>query len=241
MTVIASTIKKDMKTKKSTYSFLINDIAFEAHYFFGKEPTLEILHNGSSLGIVSEKTTKFDFTVNAETFPIKITAWMNIGNTFSSILNPTNNGIGIEVDGKPVQNTLADPGYHIKNGKTAYYILLIILGIKSIFTYYTTFKGYSSHLVAAIACAIYFVPFLLALAALIFYFRWTTFAVYFGFILSILEFIDYLFGLPDAIRSNANQMVSILIWMVIRISALWLFSNALKWKNKQKKDSSIEL
>jgi len=241
MTAISSTIKNDMKAKRTTYSFTVNDAAFEAHYSFGKNPTLEIVHNGASLGTISEKNTKVDFTANAETFPVKVTAWMNIGNAFVTFFNSANNGIGIEVDGKPVQNTIADPEYHIKSGKGAYYILLVILGIKSIFTYFSMVKEYASHFVAAIASAVYIVPLLLALLVLIFYSRWTTFAIYFGLILSILEFIDYLSGVPSTIQSGTNfNPVSILLWVGFRVSVLLIFFNALKWKIKQKKLGKID-
>jgi len=234
MNVIASTIKKDIKIQKITYSFTVNENSFEANYFFGKNPNLEISHNGVSLGIISEKKTKFDFTINGETFPVKVTAWMNIGNAFLSFFNSVNNGIGIEVDGNPVQGTLADPEHHIKSGKGAYYLLLAILGLKSIVTYYSIYKEYSSHLAAAISCAIYFVPLLVAVLALIFYSRWTTFAVYYGFILTILEFIDYLSGLPNAISTGINP-VSLLIWIGLRVSILLLFFNAFKWINRKRK------
>jgi hypothetical protein len=169
---------------------------------------------------------------NPETFPVKITAWIDAGNLFSSLIKTVINGVGIEVDGEPVQNTLTDPGFHIKNGKSGYYVLLFILLIKSIFAYYTAFKGSESHSVAAISSSIYFASLVLALVFFINYVRWTKVSLYLGIILSVLEFVDYAIGIPSGISSGVNG-ASILIWVILRIAALYLFFNALKWKNKQ--------
>jgi hypothetical protein len=233
MTIIGSTIKRDKKAKKTIYSFMVNDDVFEAYFFTGKKPALEIMHNGALLGFIEEQKTKFEFVANPEVNPVKITAWIDAGNSFSSIIKSMFKGVGIEVDGKPVQNTVTDPGFHIKNGRSGYSVLLFVFGVKSLFTYYTSFEEYASYFAAVISSAIYFVPFLLLLAAFINYARWTTFAIFAGLILSVLEFVDYIMGIPNSIRSGANG-VSILIWMILRIMALYLLFNALKWKNKQK-------
>jgi hypothetical protein len=232
MTVIKAAIKKEKASKKVIYSFEVNNDVFEAHYYTGKKQSLEIKHNGAMLGIIDRPKAKFEYVVNSETNPINITAWIDNGISISSFISK-NSGVGIEVDGKPVQYTLTDPETHINNGRSGLYILLFILAFKSIWTYYNTFKGYASHIVAGITSTIYFVPFILALIAGIKYKSWTTFAILTGIILSILELIDYAFGIPSSIIAGANG-VTLLIWILIRISALYLLYNAFKWKRKQK-------
>jgi hypothetical protein len=116
MNVIAATVKKEKTNKKIIYSFSVNNDAFEAHYFSGKKSTLEIMHNESLLGAIDKPKTKFEFVANPETSPVKITAWIDNGNSISSFIGKIN-GVGIEADGKPVQHTLAVPETHIKNGR----------------------------------------------------------------------------------------------------------------------------
>jgi hypothetical protein len=232
MTIIEATIKKDKASRKTVYSFAVDNDAFEAHCFSGKKPTLEIIHNGCLLGTIDTQKTKFEYVANPETSPVKVTAWLDNGNSISSFIGKIN-GIGIEINGNPVQHTLADPETHIKGGRSGLYILLFILSIKSIFTYYSAFKGYASHIVAGISCMIYFIPLLFVLVATIKYTRWTIFGLIVGSVLSLLEMIDYVMGIPDSISSGTNG-ASFLIWILIRISALYLFYNAWKWKSKQK-------
>jgi hypothetical protein len=232
MTTIEATVKKEKADKKTIYSFKVNNDVFDVHYFTGKKPALEIMHNGSLLGTIDKQKTKFDFEVNSETNAVNITAWIDSGNSLSSIIGRIN-GVGIEVDGKPVQHTLADPETHIQQGRSGLYLLLFILGVKSIFTYYTALEQYASHIVAGISFTIYFVPLLLVLTAAIKYKSWTTFAIITGMVLSVLETLDYAMGIPGSINAGTNG-VTVLIWILIRISALYLFYNALKWKRRQR-------
>jgi hypothetical protein len=232
MNIIQANVKKEKADKKIIYSFGINNDVFEAHYFTGKKPALEITHNGLPLGTVDTPKTKFNFAANSETGAITITAWIESGNSFSSFLGKAA-GAGIEVDGKPVQHTLADPQTHIKNGRSGLYVLLFILGFKSIWTYYSVFTQYTSHVVAGISCTIYFIPLLLALIAALKYKSWTTFAIITGIVLSILEMIDYVAAIPGSISSGTNG-ATFLFWILMRISALYLLYNAIKWRRKQK-------
>jgi hypothetical protein len=231
MAVIDAIVKKDKIDKKIVYSFGMNNETLEAHYFFGKKSSLEIIHNGVLLGVINDHKTKYDYIINPETNPIKVTAWIDNGNSFSAFMGKLK-GVGIEIDGKPVQHTLADPETHIKNGRSGLYILLFILGFKCILTYYINFKEYTSHIVAGISAIVYFIPLIIALVATIQYVRWTTFAIITGIIFAFLELVDYAMGIPNSITSGTNG-ASLLIWILIRISALCMFYNAWKWKHKK--------
>jgi hypothetical protein len=231
MAIIEAIVKKDKVDKKIIYSFVINNETLEAHYFFGKKASLEITHNGVLLGTINNPKIKHDYIINQEANPTKITAWIDNGNSFSAFMGKLK-GIGIEIDGKPVQHTLSDPETHIKNGRSGLYFLLFILGFKCIWTYYINFKEYTSHIVAGISTVVYFVPLIIVLVATIQYARWTTFAIITGIILAVLELFDYAMGIPNSITSGTNG-ASLLIWILIRISALCMFYNAWKWKRKK--------
>jgi hypothetical protein len=236
MTAIEAEVKKDKKSKKTTYSFEANNESFEAHYFTGKKPKLEIMHNGSLLGTIDNPKAGFECVVNSETGPIKISAWINNRNSISAFLGKIN-GIGIEIDGKPVQYTLADPEIHIKNGRSGLYFLLFVLGFKCIWTFSSVFEKYTSYVIAGVSSAIYIIPLLIVLTAAVQYKNWTAFAIIAGIIFSLLEMLDYVTGIPAGISSGANG-ATFVIWILIRVSALYLLYNAWKWKRKQKKYSS---
>jgi uncharacterized membrane protein YuzA (DUF378 family) len=233
---IEAVVTKDKVNKKVVYAFSVNNESFEAHYSGGKKPVLELRHNGSFLGDIDTSNVHIDYTVNSETYPIKITAWIDTGSALASFTGRMSS-IGIEVNGKPVQYTTADPETHIRNGKTSLYILLFILGLKSIITYYSSFKEYGSHIVAGISISIYIIPFVIILFAVIMYAKWTAFAIFTSGIIGILELVDYIFGAIDSIKSSSSP-VSLIIWILIRFSALYLLFNAYNWKRKQRKQQA---
>lgn len=231
MNIIKSTVTKEKKNKKIIYSFSFDNETFEAHYIISKKPTVELFYNGSHLGLINDLKVKHDFLINPDSNPMKLTIWIE-SNIYSLFIGKIN-GIGIKIDENPVQHTLADPEAHIKNGRSGFIVLFFVLGLKCIFTYYNIFKEYSSHIVSGISMIVYFIPLLLALIAFIKYVRWTKFALITGIIISVLEMLDYLIALPNSIMAETNG-ASLLIWILIRISAICIFFTAFKWKIKNK-------
>ncbi|GHT80119.1 hypothetical protein FACS1894130_10740 [Spirochaetia bacterium] len=234
MEAIKSVVINEKKNKKIIYSFVIDDANFEAHYVMGKKQTLEIFQNGNQILAIDKPKEKRDCIVNFENNDIKIVAWMEQSSMIPGFVGKIN-GVGIEIDGIPVQSTLADPEVHLKNGRTGLYVLLAVLGLKTIMTYYNSFKAYSSHIVAGIIALIYFIPLIITLIDIVKFMKWTLFAIISGLIISILEFADYLVGLPDSIKSGTNGM-TLLIFILIRVSIIYLLFVALKWKGKNNKD-----
>jgi len=233
MNTIKAEISKDKESKSQTYSFEVNGEAFKALYLPGKEAALQIMHNEVSLGAMLwtvDKERKFEYTVNVGAKPVKITAWISNGFSFMGIGKA--NGIGIEVDGIPVQHTVTAPEIHIENGRSWLYVLVFILGFKSIWTYYTLFSEYASHFVAGVSSTVYIVPFIIALIVAIKYKTWTTFAIYAGLILAVLEAVDFATGIPESANSGSSGFV---IWLFIRMGLLYAMFNAFKWRIKQKK------
>jgi len=233
MNSIKAEVIKEKKSKQIIYSFEVNNDVFKAYYFPGKNSTLEITHNDSSLGTIDEPETRTEYTVNAETNPVKITAWIDSKLSLASFFGKVK-GIGIEVDGRPVQNTVSDPETHINNGKSGLYILMFFLIIKSVWTYYSTYENFENHLVSGIGSSVYFIPFIYALIVTIKYKSWTMLAIISGVILSALELIDYITGIPESIKTAGGSFI---IWLIIRLSVLYVLCNAFIWKRRQSRNS----
>jgi len=233
MNLIKAEVSKEKGIKKVTYSFEVNNDVFKAHYFPGNKPVLELTHNENALGSIDQLNTKFDYTVNSGTTPLKITAWLYKKPLITSFTGIPS-GIGIEVDGKPVQHTIASPETHINHGRGGLYVLLFLLIFKTAVNYFSLYKEYESHLVSGIASLIYFIPFIFLLITTIKFKSWTTLALISGIIISALELIDFLLGIPGSIASGANSG-SFIVWIFIRICVLITLCGAYNWKRKEKK------
>jgi len=233
MGAIKAEVSKEKGSKKIIYSFQVNNDAFKAYYFPGKKSTLEITHNGSSIGTIDEPEVKKEYTVNSETEPVKITAWMDNKLSLASFLGKVK-GVGIEVDGTPVQNTVSDPETHINIGRSGLYILLFFLIIKAGWTYYSAFQKYANHIVSIISCAVYFIPFIYVLIITIKYKSWTKLAIISGIIIALLETVDFIVGIPESIKAGGSSFI---IWLIIRISALYVLCDAFIWKRRQSRNS----
>ena len=222
MDIIEAVEKKEKKDKKIVYSFTLENEGYEAHYDYGKKPGLTFLHNGTQVGVVEKAGNKVSFRVN-ENKPVNITAWIE-GGVSSWLFGKTQGGVGIEVDGKPVQHTLTDPETHIKAGKVGLCILVFIFAFKTVVNIATA---------GVIVGMIYLIPLLILLAALLRYKKWLSFALYAGVILSILEMIDYLLGIPSILQARSS-LPTLVIWIGLRISAFANLFDALKWMRKGK-------
>ena len=231
MKIINSTTNKDKKMKLITYSFTINNERFTANYAYGKKPRFDFLHNDTLIGSSEQIKNKSEFTVNTEYETLTITVWLEY-NAYSMYIGKLN-GIGIEVNKNPVQHTLADPDVYINNGRSGFFILLLILTVKSIYTYYQIFNQYSSHILSLYISAIYIVPLLVGIFLLFIYKRWTKFALIGGIIISILEFVDYGLGLPESLRTGSGSNAAMMLfWIALRVCILFIFYNAFKAKTK---------
>jgi len=231
MKIINSTTNKDKKMKLITYSFTINNERFTANYAYEKKPRFDFFHNDTLIGSSEQIKNKSEFTVNTEYETLTITVWLEY-NAYSMYIGKLN-GIGIEVNKNPVQHTLADPDVYINNGRSGFFILLLILTVKSIYTYYQIFNQYSSHILSLYISAIYIVPLLVGIFLLFIYKRWTKFALIGGIIISILEFVDYGLGLPESLRTGSGSNAAMMLfWIALRVCILFIFYNAFKAKTK---------
>jgi hypothetical protein len=231
MKIINSTAIKDKKMNLIVYSFNVNNERFTANYVYGKKPKFEFFHNDTLIGSSDQIKNKSEFIINTEYESLTITVWLEY-NVYSMYIGKLN-GIGIEVNKTPVQNTLADPEVYISNGRSGFFILLLILGVKSIYTYYQIFQEYNSHIVSTISSAIYIVPLLAGLILLYIYKRWTRPALIGGIIISILEFVDYGLGLPASLKADSGSNAAMMLfWIALRVCVLFIFYNAFMAKTK---------
>ena len=215
MEIIESSVTKDKKNKRTVYAFSVSGLSFEAHHYKMTKSRLEIFNNGTLLGTVDLKTPRAEYIVEAEPSPVKITAWIEV---------KAKGGAGIEVDGKPVQHTIADPDVHIKNGKIALYFLLAILAIKTFSSFGSGEPG------GGILC---FFMLLITVGAVILYKKLTKFAIITGLVLGGLEMIDFVTGIIS-IGGGGSKFV-VIAWIFVRIAMLFNLINALSWKRKVEK------
>ena len=233
MKVINSTVKKDKKANLISYSFDINNEHFIANYIYGKKPRFELFHNNSLIGSSEQIKNKMEFSVNSEMEILNIVIWLEYNN-YNAFFGKLN-GVGIELNGNPIQNTLADPDVYINNGRGGFFILMFILLVKSIFTYYQIFKEYSSHIISGISSSIYLIPLIIVILFTIIYKKCTMVALIIGSIILSLEFIDYILGVPNTLMAGSgSNAVSLIIWLAIRVSGFIMFYNAFKWYKKRK-------
>jgi len=228
MTAIKAQITKDKESKQTIYSFQANGETFTAYF---ANLTLQIQHNETTLGTILweiDKNRKFQYTVKTNADPITITAWIDV---FSGNGNSRANKIriGIEVNGEPVLNTLADQQL-IQKGKLqnrsnflcAIVFLIIIFGpFHQSFKY--IFKEYLS--------ITYIIPFFLATIPTIKTKSITIFAILSNTYLLALEILYIL-------KTGTFSNTFIIIWFSIRTALLCGLCYIYKQEREQKKASN---
>ena len=229
MNVIEAVEKKEKKEGKIIYSFSVDNEKFRAHNNYGPKPTLTFFHNKKECGKVEIPNEKVQFSITTKKSTINITAWVETG-ILTYLTGRIIGGAGIEIDGKPVQHTLADPGTHIKSGRTGLIVLLILYAINSVIQIFTG---------DVLVGILYFFSIIILLVAILIFQKWQTFSIISGFVLAIMQFFDYLLGIFVMIQGGeGDPNISMIIWIAIRAGVLINLFNALKWKLKTYRLSS---
>ena len=236
MEVIKAEASRDKKNKKIIYSFNVNNIYFKASFIHTRSPSFEITQNGSLLGKTDKINTRFDYTVDSGTEPLKITAWIHYRTERTDSVNE----LGIEVNGKPVQHTTADPEVHIKPGRVWLFVFLPFLLLQSVLTYIYAIETFLSaeyasrmtalqpYIASGLLSAVYFIPFIFVLITAIKYKTRTMLALISGIVISALDMISCVlvyFFFPA-------YATCFIITFIIQIRVLWELCTALKWKRK---------
>jgi hypothetical protein len=221
--IIESKMKREKKDRKIIYAFSVNNELFEAHYCYGDKPTLTFFHNNNQFGYIYVLNIKVQYSVETETELINITGWIEKSSS-SWFSIPKQEGVGIEIDGSPIENTFTDPNTHIKAGKAWLIALLIVYALKGIIL---------TFLVDPIEGIGYIIPVLITLFFIMMYRKITKISLIGGISLAILELIDYVGGV--ILQFSSQKPMLILTWIILRISITWNLINAFRWLLKAKK------
>jgi len=185
---------------------------------------LRFFINGNQAGIGPiEKILETDFEGTSAKHRIRIkTVKRN-----SLLLNFTPvHGISIEIDDVPVQNSLADPLTILKIGRAAIAFFTFLYTLKTVME--IAGVNDSSPLESRlIASSLYVLPAIVMLFLFLIYMRRPKVAVYVGLVLSVLECIDFGFGMymnPEQLRN----IMSVLIFAGLRISSVLTLIKASK-------------
>jgi len=226
MTAIKAQITKDKESKATIYSFQANGEQFAAYLVPPiTNPTLHIQHNETTLGTIMwkiDKNRKFQYTVNTKTEPLTITVWLDLDG------KPRSNrkSIGIEVNGEPVQHTLADPQLILE--KKLESSSLILLGFIFMII---PFGPFEQPMKSIDLSYIYFIPFLIGIILAIKHKSYTLFAIFSNIYLLILEIIHIL-----DLGTFSNSFIA--MWFSIRIGILFALCYTFKEERELKKASN---
>jgi len=220
--MIKATKKGYWREKKVVYSFSVENEIFEAHYCYGQGGrALALLHNGTPIGdIIQKPREKSQYRVDAGGKTLTITAWFEGG--------VTKGGPGIEIDGRPVQYTLAAPyTQHIKDLRIGLILLAILFGIRM----GLIVRKADTTNTEIIMATVYFFSMLSTLFLADWYLLRAPFTIIAGLAFSILELIGPIAGLIPVFLAGMIPVpspISILL-IALRFGALFYIVKSFKW------------
>jgi len=230
MELIKAVRKGNWKDKKVVYSFSVENEAFEAHYYYGHEDrALALLHNGTPVGdIIYKPKERVEYHVDAGGKTLTIAAWFEGG--------ATKGGPGIEIDGRPVQHTLAGPHTrHIKGLRIGLILLAILFGIRMALIV----RKADTTDTELIMAMVYFFSMLFVLALADRYLLWAPFTILAGVAFSILELIGPIARLIPVLSAGMIPVPSpiSLLLIPLRIVALfYIVTSCIWWYNNHGRD-----
>ena len=118
MGLVDASVTKDIKNHKITYSFGFDNKHFTVHFYNGKNPKAELYNDKYKIGFIDQSKNGRRFIIDSDLSQINISLWMeftDISYGFVSVSKLVN-GVGIDVNGNPVKNTLADREIKVKEG-----------------------------------------------------------------------------------------------------------------------------
>ncbi|MCB1305858.1 MAG: hypothetical protein KDK37_16335 [Leptospiraceae bacterium] len=230
-------IEATQRNKKHTQTvrFTIGGEHFEARYHKKDSGSVELFHAGQLIGKANQADNPKTVTVYSGEDTLNLKFWCNITPGRLPFLPGGASGMGLEVNDRPVQHTVADPGVQINQGKTALYILVGLLLFKSVYVFAQNMLQEQGLLVSLIAVGIYLVPLAIVLTCIFTFDSVSSFALWAGMVISIIEVIDYSVGLVASILNHEFRFsFMLLFWIWLRISMLHLLYNSLHWLRKRR-------
>jgi len=228
MQFIEAVRTNDRKLNRTIYSFTVENEKIEVHYIYEvNNQSLEFFHNGES---VTKATIDKTIKIDTEKGQVKVHAWINRAGSFGKFMGLDKDGVGIEVDGIPVKATLADPDEYLGQGRVGLGILLFVLTVRGLITFFVNNDLYTA--------LIFFIPALVILAAFLIYKKCLLLSLFIGAIVAVLEFADYVTTIPGTLMApGGSSMLSMSIiagWIMFRVRILTGFFVAFKYRNEKR-------
>jgi len=216
------------------YTFTVDNEKFQVYYIYEEnKQSLEFFHNGTS---IDKATYEKTVTIDTEKGKVNVTAWINRASSAEKFFGLAKDGVGIEVDGIPVKNTLADPDEYLNQGRSGLGLLLFTLVARGILTHVL-----NNDLGFAL---VFYIPALAVLAFLLLYKKCILLALIVGAVLGIIELVDYITTIPSTMtQPGGSSILSISIiggWLMFRVRMITGFYTAFKWQNEENKIDKLK-
>jgi len=126
MGLIDASVTRDMKNHKITYSFEFDNKHFTVHFYSGKNPKAELYNDKYKIGFIDQSNNCKRFLIYSDLSQINISIWMEFTDiSYGFSVSKLVNEVGIDVNGNPVKNTLADREIKVKEGIIGLILLFI--------------------------------------------------------------------------------------------------------------------
>ena len=150
------------------------------------------------------------------------------------------NGPGILIDGIPVENTLADKSFYIKNARIASIAFLILLLLKIVVPFIHNINIGIPLILNIVNISVYILAFLVMVVSIIGFKKHPKIGSYILAILCSVETIDYLVGVYLNVIGGENVFgASVLIFTALRISFIIISIKTIQIIHKNNKNTQI--
>ncbi len=232
MQVVAS--KKSISKEKSCYEFQFHDKYIQILYENNSKSLIEIYINNSLLSKIKKTSQvhKIEFIANDNTHIMEISFKES---RILPVINSFLFGLNVKIDEVPLENTIADPNEVIKNTKLAGIAFLALLVLKIIVSFIQN-RSIVSLFANIIGNLIYIIPLIMIAYFITAWKKKSFIGSILLLIFSILETIDYFFGISLQMQSGGYILgYSVVIYTAIRISIIIVTINAIKIQRINKK------
>lgn len=212
-------------------SFLVDDVSIRSTPIRDKKNTLtswQITANGTPLLTLSKQRKKEQAMFMGKTEKHTVTAWFESGAGSFELVPTSQTGIGMLIDGKPVESTLSDPEVMGSQGRAGVWTFAVFLGLKAIIQMFMKLAA-DDTVTGVFNLFLYGIPAIALVVLGIMFKKIKKGALITALVVGSLETLDFIAGavmkiVQEATTGNAgNSGVSLLLWGGLRIGALvWI-------------------
>jgi hypothetical protein len=229
---VRPTLKRQTaKAEAENTSFVIDSVSIRTEPIHDKKNKVAGWHitaNGNDLLTLTKQKKRENALFMGKIEKHTVTAWFESGGGSFDLVPTSQWGIGMLVDGKPVESTLADPEIAGGQGRAGVWVFACFLAIKAAFQPAMALSRHDAA-TAAGQLFLYGIPALALICFGIMYKKARKAALITALVVGILESLDFIAGgamqmVAETTGGNAgNSGVSLLIWGGLRIAALvWI-------------------